>query len=60
MNEGNVKPIVFAGLKSDLAETRAVDFQDGERTAEAYQAPYIESSAKDNVNIEETFDLVLN
>lgn len=36
-----------------------MDYQEGERTAEAYSAPYIESSAKQNVNVEETFDLVL-
>ena len=40
------KPIVFVGLKADLAMDRAVDFSDCERTAEAYQAPYIEVSSK--------------
>lgn len=59
VKEEKQKPIVFAGLKSDQSGKREVDFQEGERTAEAYLAPYIESSAKENVNVEDTFDLVL-
>jgi GTPase SAR1 family protein len=53
------KPIIVVGLKSDLAEQRSVDFQDGERTAEAYGAPYFECSAKQEINIEAVFDLLL-
>lgn len=59
IEEGNTKPLILAGLKSDLAHKRNVSFQDGERTAEAYQAPYLECSAKDNSNVEDIFDLVL-
>lgn len=59
IREKRKKPIIFAGLKSDRLGRRQVDFQEAERTAEAYSAPYIESSAKDNINIEETFELVL-
>ena len=29
-------PTIIVGCKNDMAEKRAVDFQDGERTAEAY------------------------
>lgn len=50
---------MIVGLKSDLGEKREVDYQDAERTAEAFSAPYIECSAKDDVNIEAVFDLVL-
>lgn len=59
IEEGKTKPLVFAGLKSDLAHKRQVSFQDGERTAEAYQAPYLECSSKDNSNVEDIFDQVL-
>lgn len=52
--------ILVVGLKSDLAiKSRAIDYQDGERTAEAFQAPYIECSAKEDVNVEAVFDLAL-
>ena len=53
------KPIIVVGLKGDLAEQRQIDFQDGERTAEAYGAPYFECSAKHDIHVEAVFDLLL-
>ena len=50
--------MVVAGLKCDSG-ARGVSFQDGEMMAEAYGAPYIECSAKLDINIEAVFDLVL-
>lgn len=47
------------GLRSDLSSERTVEYQDAERTAEAFNAPYIECSAKEDINVEAVFDLVL-
>ena len=51
------KHIVVCGLGID--QQREIPYQDGERLAEKFQAPYIECSAKDDVNVEAVFDLVL-
>lgn len=53
------KHILVCGLRSDLTSDRAVPYQDAERTAETFGAPYIECSAKLDQNIEAVFDLVL-
>jgi|688.fasta_scaffold1918897_2 GTPase SAR1 family protein len=58
-NLGEKKPVVLIGCKSDCAEDREVDYFDGERTAESFSAPYIETSAKKNENVEEAFELIL-
>ena len=42
------RPVILVGCKCDESETRQVEFQDGERTADGFQAPYIECSAKSN------------
>ena len=43
-----LRPVILVGCKSDLASERQVDYLDGERTAESFQAPYIECSACNN------------
>ena len=40
--------MILVGCKSDLKAKREIDYTDGERTAEGFQAPYIECSAKEN------------
>ena len=47
------------GCESDLKESRQIDYTDGERTAEAFSAPYTECSAKHNKGVEEVFELIL-
>ena len=56
---GEKKIVILVGCKSDLAENRQVDYSDGERTAESFEAPYLETSSKENKNIEEVFELAL-
>lgn len=58
-NIGEKKPVILIGCKSDLTELRQVDYSDGERTAESFTAPYIETSAKENYNVEEAFELLI-
>ena len=63
-NDSNAKkpklrPVILVGCKSDLSGERQVDYLDGERTAESFQAPYIECSACTNHRVEDVFELVL-
>ena len=51
--------MILVGCKSDLASERQVDYLDGERTAESFQAPYIECSASNNQRVEDVFELAL-
>lgn len=60
LTENVKRQVLVVGLRCDLAgRERAIDYQDGERTAEAFSAPYIECSAKADINVEAVFDLVL-
>ena len=54
-----LRPVVLVGCKSDLTSERQVSYLDGERTAESFQAPYIECSAQNNYRVEDVFELVL-
>ena len=54
-----LRPVILVGCKSDLSAERQVDYLDGERTAESFQAPYIECSACNNHRVEDVFELVL-
>ena len=53
------RPVILVGCKNDLKSERQIDYTDGERTAEGFQAPYIECSAKENHQVQEVFNLAL-
>ena len=46
---------VLVGNKVDLVEKRQVSKQEGEDFAKQYDIPYIETSAKSNISVEESF-----
>jgi GTPase SAR1 family protein len=46
---------VLIGNKADMAEKREVSFEEGQELANFYGIPFLEASAKDTVNINETF-----
>ena len=46
---------VLVGNKVDLVEKRQVSKQDGEDLAKQYDIPYIETSAKSNISVEDSF-----
>ena len=48
------------GNKLDLTDKRIVKKEDVENYAEEHKLPYIETSAKEGVNIEELFDNSIN
>lgn len=46
---------VLIGNKADMSEKREVSFEEGQELANFYGIPFLEASAKDTVNINETF-----
>lgn len=52
--------IVVAGNKTDLESQRAIDKSEGLKLAQGIKAPYFETSAKNNDNIEALFNAILD
>ena len=50
----------LVGNKSDLTENRAIKTEEACKFAEEHNLPYIETSAKDGINIDELFDQSLD
>ena len=50
----------LVGNKSDLTENRAIKTEEASKFAEEHNLPYIETSAKDGINIDELFDKSLD
>ena len=50
----------LVGNKSDLVDERVIKKEDADKFSEEHKLPYIETSAKDGINIEELFDKSLN
>ena len=57
--EGRHIHIVLVGCKTDCSDSeRQVSWVDGQRFADMFGLSFIETSAKNNVNVVETFDAV--
>jgi GTPase SAR1 family protein len=52
-------PMILVGNKSDLVDERAVPREVGKAMANHFGVPYIETSAKRGINVEETFEKVM-
>jgi len=52
-------PIVLVGNKSDMAPQRKVSQQEAQDLSKSYNSGYIEASAKDGVNVNESFELLV-
>ncbi|KAK6153978.1 hypothetical protein DH2020_013617 [Rehmannia glutinosa] len=52
--------VVLVGNKSDLAQSREVNLEDGQRLAQLEQVSFMETSAKENLNVEEAFLQMIN
>ena len=50
----------LVGNKSDLVDNRVVSREEADNFAKEHNLPYIETSAKEGVNIEELFENSLN
>ena len=46
----------LVGNKSDLVEQRKVSYDEAKQYADEHELPYIETSAKEGININELFD----
>lgn len=46
---------ILVGNKSDMEDTRQVTREEGEELAASFQMPFLETSAKQSVNVEEAF-----
>lgn len=55
VKDNNLFPMVLCGNKCDAEELRQVSKQEGIELAKTYNCPYIETSAKTRINIEEVF-----
>jgi len=52
-------PILLVGNKSDLTEERSVSFEEGEKLAKQFNCEFLETSAKQGINVDRAFfDLV--
>ncbi len=49
-------PLVLVGCKSDLNEQRVVSEEDGESAAKQLKMDFLESSAKDDFNVNDVFE----
>lgn len=56
---GRKFPKIIIGNKSDCSEQREVSFNEGKEYASSINAPFIETSAKSNDNIEKAFHTLL-
>ena len=55
VRKGPDAPLVLVGNKCDLKEDRQVSVVEGQDLAISWGCPYFETSAKDNINVEESF-----
>ncbi|KAI6655969.1 hypothetical protein LOD99_1703 [Oopsacas minuta] len=53
-----VKPVKVDGNKCDLESKRAVESSTGKEFADSLNIPFIETSAKENINVEQAFVLL--
>ncbi|CCH43867.1 Ras-related protein [Wickerhamomyces ciferrii] len=52
-------PVLLVGNKSDLTEERSVSFEEGEKLAKQFNCKFLETSAKQGINVDNAFfDLV--
>ena len=52
--------IVLVGNKSDLTDVRTVTKENAEELAHSLGVKYIETSAKDDINVKQTFDTLVD
>ncbi|VVT49721.1 uncharacterized protein SAPINGB_P002410 [Magnusiomyces paraingens] len=53
-------PMVVVGNKTDLESQRQVPAEEGKALAESFGAAFVETSAKDKVNVDKAFELLIS
>ena len=60
VTERDTVPFVLVGNKVDLENQREVSQEKGDSLAKKYGCPFVEASAKNNVNVEQAFKEIVN
>lgn len=60
MKDVDYLPMVLVGNKCDLEDAREVSTEEGKELATRLGAPFLESSAKNRINIDEAFHAAVN
>ncbi|SCU82999.1 LADA_0C09120g1_1 [Lachancea dasiensis] len=55
VKDADYVPVFLVGNKSDLEDERQVSYEDGVALAKQFNAPFMETSAKQAINVEESF-----
>lgn len=55
VKDADVVPVLVVGNKCDLETERQVSYEEGAALAKSFQAPFLETSAKQRINVEEAF-----
>jgi hypothetical protein len=58
LHAGNDVSKILIGNKSDMSADRQVSYEEGEYLAGEYKIPFIETSALNNVNVEEAVNIL--
>lgn len=53
-------PMVLVGNKCDLNSQRQVEFNDGKKLADSFGCKFFETSVKDNININQSFEALID
>ena len=56
----NKIPIILFGNKCDLIDTRVVEEEEAKSLANRYNIEYLETSAKENINVQEGFQKIID
>ena len=52
-------PMVIVGNKADLDAQRQVSYEEGKNLAESFGAAFVETSAKNNSNVDKAFEALI-
>ncbi|CAH2352985.1 ras-like protein 1 [[Candida] railenensis] len=55
VKDSDIVPVLVVGNKCDLETERQVSFEEGAALAKSFHAPFLETSAKQRINVEEAF-----